>query len=171
MDSLSFTFLAYAAWCLARLTTRGRPLSRPALALVAGGLMMALDVVIDPLAVRGDQWFLGRIFFYPEPGLYFGVPLSNFAGWVIVGAAGVALYLWLAGDGRGADPRAGTGLYYAVLLFNLVVTAWIGHWWLATVGTLLHVALAVVLWQVARRTLGRVTFGTRGVETSMRVEW
>jgi putative membrane protein len=148
MDSLSFTFLAYAAWCLARTVAGDRRLSRPALALLAGGLMMALDVVIDPLAVRGDQWFLGRIFYYPEPGVYFGVPLSNFAGWVIVGAAGVGLYLWLAGDARGADARPGSGLYYAVLLFNLVVTAWIREWWLAAAGTLLHVALALGLWQV-----------------------
>jgi putative membrane protein len=148
MDSLSFTFLAYAAWCLARTVARDRQLSRPALALLAGGLMMALDVVIDPLAVRGDQWFLGRIFYYPEPGVYFGVPLSNFAGWIIVGAAGVGLYLWLAGDARGADARAGSGLYYAVLLFNLVVTAWIGEWWLAAAGTLAHTALALGLWQL-----------------------
>jgi len=52
---------------------------------VTGVLMMALDVVIDPLAVRGDRWFLGQVFTYAEPGIYFGVPCSNFAGWVIVG--------------------------------------------------------------------------------------
>src|SRR5262245_1457258 len=56
-DSLSFVFLAYAAFCLARLVLgRGRsPVPRPRLALAAGILMMLLDVVIDPLAVRGDR--------------------------------------------------------------------------------------------------------------------
>ena len=80
MDSLSFTFLAYAAFCLARVTLAGRKVPASVLALVSGVLMMLLDVVIDPLAVRGDRWFLGRIFYYPDGGVYFGVPLSNFAG-------------------------------------------------------------------------------------------
>src|SRR3990172_6314992 len=44
MDSLSFAFLAYAAFCLARLCL-GR--SRGAVVFLAGLLMMLLDVVID----------------------------------------------------------------------------------------------------------------------------
>src|SRR2546430_15520370 len=73
MDSLSFTFLAYAAFCLARVVLAGRAVSRVRLAIVSGLLMMLLDVVIDPLAVRGGRWFLGYIFYYPEGGAYFGV--------------------------------------------------------------------------------------------------
>ena len=96
-DALSFPFLAYAALCLARAALGRRRPSRRALALSAGVLMMALDVVIDPLAVRGDRWFLGRIFSYPDGGVYFGVPLSNFAGWVVVGTVGVGIYLFVAG--------------------------------------------------------------------------
>jgi putative membrane protein len=66
-DSLSFTFLAYAAFCLARVVIGARAAGSPAparlaVAGLAGLLMMLLDVVIDPLAVRGDRWFLGRIF-------------------------------------------------------------------------------------------------------------
>ncbi len=116
MDCLSFTFLAYAAFCLARAVLRGGRPSGPLLALVAGVLMMLLDVVIDPAAVRGDRWFLGRIFYYPQGGAYFGVPLSNFAGWTIVGAVGVGGWVcwsgwrehasrrgWPVMGGRGAD--------------------------------------------------------------------
>ena len=51
--------------------------------------MMLLDVVIDPVAVRGDRRFLGHIFFYPEGGAYFGVPVFNFAGWTVVGMVGI----------------------------------------------------------------------------------
>src|SRR5688572_10821118 len=94
MDSLSFTFLAYASFCLARLVWWRRAPSTAAVMLLSGFLMMLLDVVIDPLAVRGDRWFLGRIFYYPEGGPYFGVPLSNFFGWFLVGVAGVGGYLW-----------------------------------------------------------------------------
>lgn len=100
-DSLSFTFLAYAAFCLARFALAGRHASAPALALLAGFLMMMLDVVIDPAAVRGDRWFLGRIFSYPDGGVYFGVPLSNFAGWWIVGAASIGVWCCIGGWAAG----------------------------------------------------------------------
>jgi len=174
MDCLSFTFLAYASFCLARATLAGRRVPAPLLALSSGVLMMLLDVVIDPLAVRGDRWFLGRIFFYPDGGVYFGVPLSNFAGWVVVGTLGVGGYVfwsgwrgagvgrgWPALGGRGSDIAEeparrsllwpGIALYYAVFTFNLAVTAWIGEWILVMAGTTVHLATAVVLWSVSQR--------------------
>src|SRR3989304_4490287 len=118
MDSLSFAFPASAAFCLARLCLGRR--RGAAVVVLSGLLMMLLDVVIDPVAVRGDRWVLGRIFFYPEGGAYFGVPLSNFLGWAVVGWAIIAGYLW-AGDAS-APPRGsarlGAGLYYGVFLFN-----------------------------------------------------
>ena len=159
-DSLSFTFLAYAAFCLARvvLRARGTGVSRRstlALAGLAGVLMMLLDVVIDPIAVRGDRWFLGRIFWYPEGGIYFGVPLSNFVGWFIVGALGVGGYLLLAGERAiGARPWIGVALYYGVLAFNLAITAWIDEWLLLMVGIALHLTLGFALLQMARPLRG-----------------
>jgi putative membrane protein len=143
MDSLSFTFLAYAAFSLARAALGARRASRGPLAVVAGLAMMLLDVVIDPVAARGERWFLGRIFYYPEGGVYFGVPLSNFAGWWLVGTAGVGAYLALAGEGQGTRTWPGVALYYAVLAFNLAVTAWLGEWILLGVGLGLHLAVAV----------------------------
>jgi putative membrane protein len=188
MDPLSFSFLAYASFCLARTVLRGRRTSPLALALVSGVLMMLLDVVIDPLAVRGEQWFLGHIFYYAEAGVYFGVPLSNFVGWALVGTVGVGAYLGARGRRRdgpdpatqswgpgrptavdpagggpagarvepGADPygrRAwpGIALYYAVLAFNLGVTAWIGEWGLLLAGLAVHVAVAAGLWMIVKR--------------------
>ena len=150
MDSLSFTFLAYAAFCLAR-GALGSRASASQLALTGGILMMLLDVVIDPIAVRGDRWFLGRIFYYPDGGMYFGVPLSNFVGGVLVGAAAIGGYLMMVPEGRGGRSGPGIALYYAVLAFNLAVTAWIGEWVLLGLGLLLHVALASALYVVRRR--------------------
>lgn len=149
MDSLSFTFLAYSAFCLARgALGRGGPWT---IALTGGVLMMLLDVVIDPIAVRGDRWFLGRIFYYQEDGHYFGVPLSNFAGWAFVGTVGIGGYLRLVRDGGGARPELGMALYYAVLAFNLAVTAWIREWILLGLGVVVHVTAAAVLYAVHRR--------------------
>ena len=157
MDALSFTFLAYASFCLARVVLAGaRGPGRRALpvALLAGTLMMLLDVVIDPLAVRGDRWFLGRIFWYPDGGAYFGVPLSNFAGWLVVGITGVGGYLllerMLAPRVREERPWPGVGLYYGVLIFNLALTAWIAEWPLLLSGVTIHLALALALFAIAR---------------------
>jgi len=154
MDPLSFTFLAYGSFCLARATLGSRHAPGWVLALLSGVLMMLIDVVVDPLAVRGDRWFLGRIFEYAEPGLYFGVPLSNFAGWILVGALGVGGYLRAAGPAGVPGPARvlpGIALYYCVLGFNLAVTAWLGDWALLLSGGAIHGVIAVVLCTVATR--------------------
>lgn len=156
-DPLSFPFLAYASWCLARWTLPRA--SRASVVALAGVLMMLLDVVIDPAAARGDRWFLGRIFYYPDGGEYFGVPLTNFAGWMVVGwliAGGAAL-----ASPAAASPLPGVGLYYGVLLFNLAVTAWIGEPGLLAAGILLHGPLFLVLFSGARAGWGRAP-GVRG---------
>src|SRR5262245_50867978 len=93
MDSISFSFLLYAAYCMAlclllprdatRSNSRLQPLrldlsartSQPVLVLSAL-FFVGIDMVIDPLALRGDRWFLGQIYYYAEPGLHFGVPVT-----------------------------------------------------------------------------------------------
>jgi putative membrane protein len=170
-DPLSFTFLAYASLGLAgqlldahgragvrapdRNPGAGRAGARVRLAGLAGLLMMWLDVVIDPLAVRGDRWFLGRIFYYPEPGWYFGVPTANFVGWVVVGAAIVWGWAALGPRVGGVPPAWGSRLpghgpqaaclYYLVLAFNLSVTAAVAEPALLWAGVLLHVPLAALI--------------------------
>ena len=155
---LSFPFLAYASYCLARWAlgqARGW-----VLAALTGVLMMLVDVVVDPLAVRGESWFLGRIFYYVEPGIYFGVPLSNFAGWFLVGWAIVGGYLWA--DGRRpqalGSPLGGVGLYYGVVLLNLGITGWIGERTLLGAGILVHVAVFLLVY--ALKTISVTRGGT-----------
>src|SRR5713226_2087190 len=81
-DSLSFTFLAFASYTLALLIAS--PLYRsgfdlraldtwkirrsPRVWLMAALFMVMIDMVVDPLSVLGDRWFLGRIFWYDPPG-------------------------------------------------------------------------------------------------------
>jgi uncharacterized membrane protein len=160
MDALSFTFLAYASFCVAR-GVLGPPASGRAVTALGGVLMMLLDVVIDPVAVRGDQWFLGHIFYYPDGGVYFGVPLSNFVGWMVVGMVGIGGYIgWTrprggfvsSGAGFGRKPMGGIALYYAVLGFNLAVTVWIEEWVLLAFGLVLHTTVAALLWVGRRRS-------------------
>ncbi len=112
--------------------------------------MALLDVVIDPLAVRGERWFLGHLFTYPEGGVYFGVPLSNFGGWLLVGWATVGGYVWLAGDRRPGSPRMGIALYYLVLMVNLAVTLWIGEFLIAAAGIVVHGRVFLLLYNLSR---------------------
>jgi len=181
MDSLSFTFLLYASYCLtlvfllpsndASLSERSTSTrillpalvldskvatSWPVLGLTA--LFFAfLDMVIDPLALRGDQWFLGKIYYYPEPGVHFGVPVANYVGWALVGL--IALTGYSAIDHRlppisrglpadrsvAGDILLGCGLYYAVLLFNLAVTFWIGEALLGMTGLLIYLPITALM--------------------------
>ncbi len=176
MDSLSFSFLAFAAYATAlallaplnsppgarlpRPVVSPRLAGSPATLALAAVLFTLLDVVIDPVALRGERWFLGRIYTYPEPGVYFGVPLANFAGWLVVGAVGLGLYR--AADAaltrrgasrpvRGEGLLLGLALYYAVLAFNLAVTFAIGERLLGAVGCLLHLLPALLLARRLRR--------------------
>jgi len=170
MDSLSFVFLAYASWTLAclallPLTTEGKgrwSVSLPPEGRFRGPVLVLtvlffvlIDIVVDPLAVRGDRWFLGQIFYYPEPGAYFGVPVSNFIGWGIVGTTIMGLFALLEGRVPGGTPRwasrlplrplYGPALYYVVLAFTLAVTWWIGEQTLLLAGLFIHAPLTTLL--------------------------
>jgi len=59
---------------------------------MAALFMVMIDMVVDPLSVLGNRWFLGRIFWYDPPGPHFGVPITNYLGWYLVAAASVALF-------------------------------------------------------------------------------
>jgi putative membrane protein len=88
-DSLSFTWLAFCTYTLAGgLGARGaRRLLLAALAMVA------IDVVVDPVALRGSHWWLGSIYSYPSgTGFWYGVSALNYVGWLVVG---LVLQLWL----------------------------------------------------------------------------
>ncbi len=163
MDSLSYVFLAYCSYAMALfilsplLLTKNRVvilethhLRRSRQTLILGAfLFVLLDIIIDPVALRGDRWFLGQIYGYREAGFYFGIPMSNFGGWLLVGAAMIALLQVLAAR-RSLEPTKasmlagipgigllGPLLYAGVLAFNLAVTLWIGEYFLGIVGCLI----------------------------------
>lgn len=93
-----------------------------------------IDVVVDPVTVRGREWFLGEVFRYHSDGQYFGVPLSNFGGWLLLGTAITVAYGLApthSEDRRG--PRS-LAVVAGVLAFALGVTASIGEWALLACG-------------------------------------
>ena len=153
MDSLSFVFLAYTSFSLALLAStpivlrdRGFLLAETGAVrrsyrvwLLTGVFFAFIDVVIDPVAYHGERWFLGKIYDYPEPGIYFEIPIANFLGWFAVGLVILRGFHWLEGRLERAgllpvvaprpfktQPLIGPALYVGVLLFNLGVTFWLG---------------------------------------------
>ena len=174
MDSISFSFLLFASYCLALLLLlpmapgqRNPGFQLPRLTFALGDrtswqvfaltvLFFAfIDMVIDPVALRGDRWFLGKIYYYPNPGVHYGVPMANYAGWAVVGA--ISLFIYFPLDRRLATTLPaqtpstthrlllGAGLYYGVLIFNLAVTFWIGESLQGTTGILMYVPVTAIL--------------------------
>jgi len=152
-DSLSFTFLGFASYSTALLLAA--PLYRhggdlrlldtwtlrrsPRVWLMAALFMVMVDTVVDPLSVRGDRWFLGRIFWYDPWGAHFGVPISNYLGWFLVAATAIAIFQLLdARMSRGRNkPRGvlpalpsrallGPMLYCGIVIFGITMLFRIG---------------------------------------------
>jgi putative membrane protein len=165
-DSLSFTFLCYLGYSVAVLLyaplvrARGdfqvadtRDIRSSWRVLFTGAfLTMLLDLVIDPLTVLGERWFLGRIYYYPEGGIHFGVPLSNYAGWGLVALTTIAIYqllerrTWSAAGVRHV-PYGGLLeplIYLGIVVFNLTLTLWIGENLLALLGAMIYAPVVVL---------------------------
>ncbi|MGC8529451.1 MAG: carotenoid biosynthesis protein [Leptospirillia bacterium] len=164
MDSLSFAFLAVGALGMAGLAVQrslGEILAGPGwlwrrLFPVAVLLFTAIDMVIDPVALRGSRWFLGQIYDYPDGGAYFGVTLSNFVGWAVTGAT--ILVLWRLLPFRGENREDGGALnrllppflYLSVYLFNLAVALWLREWGIVSADILLALLAGALLFRLRR---------------------
>ncbi|MBI3722450.1 carotenoid biosynthesis protein, partial [bacterium] len=176
-DSLSYAFMAYASYALALLLTQplhvrakwdlqlaDTPLTRArATTWLTGAFLMGLlDVIVDPVAFRGDRWFLGKIYGYAEDGAYFHVPLSNFLGWWLVSL--VTFFIVAKLDARFVSPdparsnrgtrrvplRAllGAGIWFGCAAFNIAIAFSIDDAPLGFAGT--YVAAPVLFLAVAR---------------------
>ncbi|NJD90246.1 MAG: carotenoid biosynthesis protein [Geobacter sp.] len=174
-DSISYVFLSYCSYATALFILS--PLKRTGLhiipletvrlrrslaALLLGALLQTyLDIIIDPVALQGDRWFLGRIYGYRESGYHFGVPLSNYVGWFFVSLVMIFILQRLAATIRGLKPSPPSGigsfpgsslippaLYLSVIIFNISIAVAIGEMTIALSGffaVLLPVAMALLL--------------------------
>ncbi|SFR59424.1 putative membrane protein [Halogeometricum rufum] len=101
--------------------------------------VLAMDVVLDPGAVALGFWE-----YYP-PGAFYGVPLSNYVGWVLSATVAVVLLDW------GYDRRVLLGRLAECefMLDDLVsfvilwggINAWFGNWLAVAVAALFGVGL------------------------------
>jgi uncharacterized membrane protein len=180
-DSLSYVFLCYCSYAtaifiLAPLKTVNRSpivletlsLRRSFATLLLGALLQTyLDIIIDPVALQGERWFLGKIYSYRETGYHFGIPLSNYSGWFIVSLVMIFLLQRIAiSAGIRAVPPAGVRyfpgscllpvcLYLAVIVFNLIVALMIKEMTIAMTGIFITLLPAVIVLLLAIRRLNR----------------
>ncbi|MGC9194627.1 MAG: carotenoid biosynthesis protein [Syntrophobacteraceae bacterium] len=169
MDSLSYVFLSYCSYSLAvflmspvaiksknLITAETSQINRSKSVLFLGAfLFVLLDIIIDPVALQGRKWFLGLIYGYRHNGFYFGIPMSNFGGWLLVGLVLTAALQALdridsklpqhdlAKTTASWFRLLGPLLYFCVLLFNISITFHIGAMLLGLVDLLLLATLAV----------------------------
>lgn len=167
-DSLSYVFLTYcsystALFILSPLATRGydlitletRAIRRSWAALVLGAFLQTfLDIIIDPTSHQGHRWFLGQIYGYQHEGIHFGIPLSNYLGWLLTSFLLVASFQWIDRTQEEERPAGivrmpfrsllGPILYLSVLIFIWIVTFWIGEKLMALTGIFIF-TLPVVL--------------------------
>ena len=178
-DSLSYVFLAYCSYATALLVVspikawRGdlvlletRAIRKSfAVLLLAALFQVFLDIIIDPVALQGKRWFLGQIYGYREAGVHFGVPLSNYAGWLVTSICLVLALQVIDGrvgkrPGKPAGVRSfpfrallGPLLYVSVIVFNLAITFSIGERLLGTTGVFIFtLPLVIVITGIIHRT-------------------
>jgi len=179
-DSLSYVFLAYCSygtallivgpikvWRYNLLILETLELRQSVKVLVLAALLQVfLDTIIDPVALQGGRWFLGQIYGYREVGIHYGVPMSNYAGWLLVSFLMIRMLQLIdasVGRRRSVDAPVGMSslpfrallgpfLYLSVLLFNLGITFLIGETQMALTGALAcGLLLATVIFLVSRR--------------------
>ncbi|MBP2708102.1 carotenoid biosynthesis protein [Microbispora sp. RL4-1S] len=107
--ALAWSGMGLAAHAVGRRVAPGSRAARVALGAVA---LTAWDLFLDPQMTRLGLWV------WADPGPYRGVPLGNFAGWLLVSALVVLAIDVLMGapGGTGAD-RGSTGL---VVLYTVM---------------------------------------------------
>ena len=49
-------------------------------------ILLVCDLIVDPIAVKVGFWHWERV------GVYYGIPLSNFLGWMLSGAIGMGIW-------------------------------------------------------------------------------
>ena len=101
---LAWLMMMPPAWAVAELLVgTARPLL---FAVTAGVAFTAWDLFLDPQMVHWDFWR------WKQPGRYFGIPLINFLGWLVVAAAISALIYAVL-------PIAALPLYALLLMYAI----------------------------------------------------
>lgn len=128
---LSWFYLGLTSYLLGRLVIARAGLPDRAAVSVALGawLLVVWDLVLDPAMAHPSMPM--TFWIWHDTGRYFGMPLSNFAGWGLTAVVFMSLARWLWGSDVDAShvPAAFPLAVYALnMLFAIVLTASVGLW-------------------------------------------
>ncbi|MCL4504987.1 MAG: carotenoid biosynthesis protein [Chloroflexi bacterium] len=95
-----------------RLRGAGRALARM---LIAAAAMTAWDISLDPRMVREGNWV------WQNGGGWFGVPLSNYAGWLLTAGLIAALWGWIERrEDQSSETRTGEWAALPVYIYAII---------------------------------------------------
>ncbi|WP_308158917.1 carotenoid biosynthesis protein [Amycolatopsis magusensis] len=121
---------------------------------VGGWALASWDVFLDPQMVDEGHWRWLDVT-ATLPGVH-GIPLSNFAGWLLVATVLVLLLHRLLPDGRVSPPRLRGGAAPVLYLWTYFSSVWahaafFGRPWVSLVGGLVMGAVALPFARTLRR--------------------
>ncbi len=100
---------------------RGSGLSRTVwLASLSALAMTAWDLVMDPIMVAGDHWV------WEVEGAYFGIPVRNYAGWLVTTFCIYLLYRLIVGR-RAPQPWGNSSQRFRNLPLWAYAVTWLGN--------------------------------------------
>lgn len=154
----------YMVFCSVAIAARwrGRAAARGSwqLAAVAGAVLLAWDVSMDPAMVTTGHWVWGRgdalaaaglpaivDAFFTHP-VFYGMPLSNWLGWYLTGTLIARLMLAIVPASRFADSVAPSVFPVLLYLANGIMPVALclrdGLWWAGTLGAVAMLAPALL---------------------------
>lgn len=134
-----FLPLVMNAYLLCLLLLGRRAHRRVTRLLVVIATVLLMDVVLDPGAVALGFWV------YPGGGAFYGVPLSNYAGWVLSATVAVVVLDWAFDRGDLLARLSGCEFMLDDLVSFVIlwggINAWFGNWAAVAVAVALGVGL------------------------------
>lgn len=134
-------------WAGRSLAATVRP-AKTAWSLVLPGAAAAavLDLLIDPMTLRGRSWFLGDLYAYDAGGGWFSVPWSNTGGWLVSSAMILLVDAILEPDYVPPPPeRSALALPAAIAGFFVLIALFTGHFAIAFTNIALTLGIAAIV--------------------------
>ena len=97
--------------------------------LAGAWLLTAWDLVLDP--AMAHESLRVKFWVWDEQGPYFGMPIKNFAGWVVTGFVFMAISRWIWKEDARLDLqqlRLPGIVFIANMIFAMVISASVGLW-------------------------------------------